>query len=140
MTQEDMSIWGSYNIRYNNYGPAECTPAATGVIMSSQTKRVGNVGRGQGLVTRMVHQDGQQLAPIEGELWLESPLVGAGYLNDLDRTAAAFVNDPPWLLRGADSHSGRRDRLYRTGDLVKYDMERSLIFNGRNDSQAKIRG
>ncbi|KAI3531127.1 non-ribosomal peptide synthetase [Colletotrichum filicis] len=34
---------------------------------------------------------------ITGELWLEGPIVGAGYLNEEEKTAAAFVHDPSWL-------------------------------------------
>jgi aryl carrier-like protein len=74
-----------------------------------------------------------------GELWLEGPLVGNGYLGDEEKTAAAFVTDPAWLLRGADGHPGRRGRLYRTGDLVHYCANGSLVFVGRKDmSQVKI--
>ena len=142
MTQEDINIWGSHVDLYNNYGPAECTPAATSIMIYPQTKYEGAIGRGWGLVTWVVDPDGQQLAPIggAGELWLEGPLVGLGYLNDKDKTSAAFVKNLPWLLHGAETSPGREGRLYRTGDQVKYDETGSLIFIGRNDSQIKIRG
>jgi hypothetical protein len=32
--------------------------------------------------------------------FVEGPIVGQGYLNDPEKTAAAFINDPPWLLAG----------------------------------------
>ena len=71
-----------------------------------------------------------------GELWLEGPLVGRGYLKDPVKTAGAFVEDPLWLL----SRAGRRGRLYRTGDMVRYNEEGSLVYLGRKDAQVKIRG
>jgi acyl-CoA synthetase (AMP-forming)/AMP-acid ligase II/aryl carrier-like protein len=86
--------------------------------------------------------DGRKLAPVGciGELWIEGPLVGQGYIGDPDKTAAAFVEDPEWLLRGGPGYVGRSGRLYRTGDLVRYRSDGSLEFIGRKDSQVKIRG
>lgn len=64
-----------------------------------------------------------------GELGLEGPIVGAGYLNDAEKTANAFIEDPKWLLyRVPGGVSGRRGRLYRTGDLVYYKSDGSLGF------------
>jgi non-ribosomal peptide synthetase component F len=75
-----------------------------------------------------------------GELWLEGPIVGAGYLNN-PKTASAFVEDPIWLLNGIPGRvPGRRERLYRTGDLVYYNPDGSLGFVRRNDTQVKING
>ncbi len=71
---------------------------------------------------------------------LEGPLIGMGYLNDPEKTAAAFIEDPPWLLRGGPGVPGRRGRLYRTGDLVRYNDDGTLHFIGRKDDQVKIRG
>lgn len=75
-----------------------------------------------------------------GELWLEGPLVGRGYLQGAQRTAAAFVENPPWLLAGGPGQCGRRGRLYKTGDLVRYNSDGTLEFVGRKDSQVKLRG
>ncbi len=75
-----------------------------------------------------------------GELLLEGPLVGPGYLDDPERTAASFVHDPIWLLRGSPAQPGRHGRLYMTGDLVRYNEDGSLSFIGRKDTQVKIRG
>lgn len=74
---------------------------------------------------------------------MEGPLVGEGYLNDLEKTAASFVEDPAWLIRGVPGRpdqTGRRGRLYRTGDLVKYKEDGSLVILGQKDTQVKIGG
>ncbi|KAJ5414300.1 non-ribosomal peptide synthetase [Penicillium cosmopolitanum] len=77
-----------------------------------------------------------------GEIWLEGPLVGAGYIGDEEKTAAAFIEDPDWLLEGGGQACipGRRGRLYRTGDMARYSSDGHLFFMGRKDTQVKIRG
>ena len=127
------------------YGPAECTVLATCLHMQNTFD---NNKIGFGLATNLwvlnTTAIGGQLASIgeEGELYLEGPLVGLGYLNDPERTAAAFIEDPSWLLRGEGegSHLGRHGRLYKTGDLARYNADGSLTFIGRTDTQVKIRG
>ena len=64
-------------------------------------------------------------------------MLARGYLNDPERTNAAFIEDPVWLRR-IDPAQPRR--LYKTGDLVKFNEDGSLIFVGRKDSQIKFRG
>ena len=75
-----------------------------------------------------------------GELLLEGPLIFQGYLNDPGKTAAAFFEDPAWLLQEAPGRLGRYGRLYKTSDLVRYNKDGSLTFIGRKDAQVKIRG
>ncbi|KFX97278.1 hypothetical protein V490_02860 [Pseudogymnoascus sp. VKM F-3557] len=126
----------------NAYGPAECTPSATMLDLSAAS-HIG-IGRGIGVCTWVVEPDNSEvLAPIGavGELWIEGPTVGDGYLDDPLKTAASFIQDPTWLLRGVPGgRPGRRGRLYRTGDLVRYKEDGSLLFIGRKDTQVKIRG
>ncbi|KAK5999215.1 Nonribosomal peptide synthase atnA [Cladobotryum mycophilum] len=120
----------------NAYGPAECTPTA---LLATLDPASVCIGRGAGACTWVVEADGPALlAPIGavGELWLEGPIVGEGYLNDPEKTAAAFIEDPAWLLRA----TGRRGRVYRTGDLVRYNKDGTLVFVGRKDTQVKLRG
>ncbi|KAK6064394.1 peptide synthetase (AMP-binding enzyme) [Seiridium cupressi] len=75
-----------------------------------------------------------------GELVVQGPGLMRGYLNDQEKTAAAFIVDPPWLLRGAPGHPGRRGRVYRTGDLVRRNADGSLTYVGRKDTQVELRG
>lgn len=90
----------------------------------------------------MVDPSSQKLVPLGviGELWLEGPAVGLGYLNDDTKTSQSFVVDPPWLVNGTASIPGRRGRCYKTGDLVRLHEDGTLEHMGRKDSQVKIHG
>lgn len=144
----DVSLWAGVAAVRNSYGTAECTVANTisTILRSSpDQKSFGDpvIGRGCGAVTWVVRMDGAALAAVGaiGELWLEGPLVGLGYLANPKQTEEAFRQDPPWLLHGGGPGApGRRGRLYRTGDLVRYQPNGSLQFIGRKDDQVKIRG
>ncbi|KAH8662495.1 hypothetical protein BX600DRAFT_382509 [Xylariales sp. PMI_506] len=139
--------WGSVHGIRNAYGPSECTPTSTiNAKASSPEEMAAHIGQGAGLVTWVVNPDNHnELLPpgCIGELLLEGPLVGLGYLGDEDKTRAAFIKDPPWLNQGIDGcQPGRSGRLYKTGDLVRYndDKDGTLTFVGRKDEQVKIRG
>lgn len=127
----------------NTYGPSECTPTSTIATIDRNVEFKGSIGTGFGVNTWVVSPtDHNTLVPIQtiGELVIEGPLVGAGYIGDPEKTAAAFINDPAWLLRGGPSHPGRSGRVYKTGDLVRYDENGKIIFIGREDTQIKVNG
>ncbi|OKI09487.1 non-ribosomal peptide synthetase [Streptomyces sp. CB02923] len=65
-----------------------------------------------------------------GEIVVSGVCVGRGYINDPERTAAAFGTDP--------HRPG--ERLYRSGDIGRWLPHGSLEFLGRRDTQTKIRG
>ncbi|KAK2037070.1 acetyl-CoA synthetase-like protein, partial [Colletotrichum somersetense] len=138
----DAAIWNKTANAFNIYGPAECTVLSTAERLDVNTPGSPSIGRGCGTVVWVIQPDGKGLVSIgeTGELWIEGPLVGRGYLGDPDKTAAAFIEDPAWLVRGGPGSSGRHGRLYRTGDLARYDANGKLHFVGRKDDQVKIRG
>ena len=74
----------------------------------------------------------EYLAPVPlgapGEIVFSGVCVGRGYINDPERTRAAFLTDP----------DGRR--RYRSGDHGRWRPDGKLEFLGRRDSQLKIRG
>ncbi|KAF7198373.1 Nonribosomal peptide synthetase dtxS1 [Pseudocercospora fuligena] len=149
LTLSDAQRWSQYVNVINTYGPAECSVTSTIAVIERAATSQPSIGRGIGLNTWVVEaEDYQRLVPLGrvGELLLEGPLVGQGYLNDTAKTAAAFIEDPVWLLKGwrsvdgRESTPGRKGRLYRTGDLVRYSLDGTLHFIGRKDDQVKIRG
>ena len=134
--------WGSVRI-ISFYGPCECTPTSTINCDAKVPEDTIHLGRGAGLVTWVVDPENHDsLVPLGavGELLLEGPLVGLGYLHHPERTAASFIEDPVWLLAGGAGRPGRNGRLYKTGDLVRYREDGSLVFVSRKDTQVKIRG
>ncbi|KAF4996410.1 hypothetical protein FDECE_12446 [Fusarium decemcellulare] len=140
----DIAIWGQHTRIVVGYGPAECTIGCT-VNPSAAGKPYVSIGSGTGAVIWLVNPDDHdKLVPVGavGELLVEGPIVGQGYLGDPDKTAAAFIHDPKFLLEGGPGVPGRRGRLYKTGDLVRYDPdgEVGFVFVGRKDTQIKLRG
>ncbi|KAI0403809.1 peptide synthetase [Xylaria palmicola] len=141
----DSAIWSKTTKVVNAYGPSECTVGCTvnSDVGAESHKPHITIGRGVGATTWIVDPtDHEQLVPIGtvGELLIEGPIVGPGYLNEPEKTAAVFISDPKWLLAGSPIHPGRKGRLYKTGDLVKYDDDGTIIFSGRADQQVKLRG
>ncbi|UJO16346.1 Peramine synthetase ppzA [Fulvia fulva] len=125
------------------YGPCECTPTSTINYDARTPKDATHLGSGVGLLTWLAHpQDHHVLVPIGdvGEILLEGPLVGLGYLLNSERTAESFVEDPVWLSGIVPGRRGRRGRLHKTGDLARYQEDGSLVFVGRKDTQSKVRG
>jgi acyl-coenzyme A synthetase/AMP-(fatty) acid ligase len=76
----------------------------------------------------------EDLVPVPlgapGEIVFSGVCVGRGYVNDPERTAAAFTEDP---YRPGE-------RLYRSGDVGRWRADGKLEFLGRRDTQVKIRG
>ncbi|WP_256914744.1 non-ribosomal peptide synthetase [Streptomyces hilarionis] len=65
-----------------------------------------------------------------GEIVFAGVCVGRGYINDPERTAAAY---------GLDPHRPG-ERLYRSGDFGRWRPDGKLEFLGRRDAQVKLRG
>ena len=141
---EDAKRWWGRAAISNIYGPTECTPMSTINRFPVNPEDATGIGRGAGMVTWIVDPENHDslLPPGSvGELLLEGPLIGRGYLGDPDRNARVLIEDPAWLVRGAPGRSaGRHGRLYKTGDLVRYREDGSIAFVGRKDAQVKIRG
>ncbi|KAH8168870.1 AMP-binding enzyme domain-containing protein [Sarocladium implicatum] len=139
----DAANWGQQTTLVIAYGPSECT---VGCTINNTVQRSTGIGRGVGGVTWIVDPDDHnQLTPLGGvgELIVEGPVVGIGYLDEPEKTSQVFIEDPTWLLAGHGSVAGRHGRLYKTGDLVKYEdgtVDGSIEFVGRKDQQVKLRG
>ncbi|RYN46813.1 Nonribosomal peptide synthetase dtxS1 [Alternaria tenuissima] len=138
MSQQDLATWADKVNLGNGYGPTECAALATSNIMLPHTKpnNLGKAVTSRGwVVSRNNHH---ALAPVGaiGELLLEGGAVGAGYLNNPEKTAEVFVNHVNWST-GLVSEPVR---TYKTGDLVKYNEDGTMLYLGRKDLQTKVRG
>jgi amino acid adenylation domain-containing protein len=141
----DVNFWGQDTRIVIGYGPCECTIGCTINSDTATGRDYISIGTGNGACMWIVNPDDhEQLMPAGavGELLVEGPIVGQGYLNDPEKTVTVFINDPTWLAKGHGKYVGRQGRLYKTGDLGKYDPDGSggIIFAGRKDTQVKLRG
>ncbi|WQF86832.1 Putative AMP-dependent synthetase/ligase domain-containing protein [Colletotrichum destructivum] len=89
--------------------------------------------------------DCNRLVPVGavGELLVEGPILARGYLDEADKTAAAFIENPVWADKHFAHHApggvGSR-RFYMTGDLVRLVPDGNIVFVGRKGNQVKLRG
>ncbi|CAG8936698.1 unnamed protein product [Penicillium salamii] len=142
MRKSDRTIYSALGMRVMNaYGPTECSVNATIHHRVRSRHSVQNIGKPTGVVAWTMDPDDME-KPMRwgevGELLLEGPIVGRGYLNNGDATRKAFIDPPTWLRRlrkGQYQH-----RVYRTGDLASQDQTGTIHIVGRNDGQFKIRG
>ncbi len=118
---------------YNGYGPTECTIFST---IYSVTKREDNIPIGKplsDLKCYVVDQFMHLLPPgALGELIIAGPHVGNGYLNNPEKTAEVFIENP--------FDDGEYKKAYRTGDVVRFRTDGEIEFIGRRDGQVKIHG
>jgi amino acid adenylation domain-containing protein len=145
ITASDAADWGQKTHIVIAYGPSECTVGCTINNDIPSGRSYTSIGKGVGGTTWVVDPSNQdRLVPIGavGELLVEGPVVGDGYLNNPEKTAEVFIEEPAWLIAGGGDYPGRKGRLYKTGDLVRYDPDASgsIVFIGRADSQVKLRG
>ncbi|KAL4931018.1 nonribosomal peptide synthetase fmqA [Aspergillus undulatus] len=137
MSQVDVQKWAGKVRLVNGYGPSECSVCCilADVDADSDPSIIGHV---HGAVAWIVDKDDHNhLVPpgAPGELLLEGHTLARGYLGEPQKTAAAFIDSPPWLRELRPS-----SRLYKTGDLVQYAADGTVRYIGRKDTQVKIRG
>ena len=140
LQEDNLHTWAPVVHLINAYGPAECSvDCVVNDQVASHPESIGRASAAVIWITDFAKPD--RLLPIGavGELLVEGPVVGRGYLQEDELTRQAFIPQPAWLqrLRGADAASSR---LYRTGDLVQYLPSGALKYIGRHDGQSKING
>ena len=138
-----MARWTEHVPVFNLYGPCECTALCTAMKYEKGSRKDKIlIGRGVGCSAWVVNSEMDELVPIGtvGELIIQGPNVGCGYLNNSANMADAFICNPTWLSSGHDGRENEQSRAYVTGDLVRYDDNGYLDFLGRKDTQRKIRG
>ncbi|PLB38912.1 acetyl-CoA synthetase-like protein [Aspergillus candidus] len=140
LARSDISKWSPHKRLMNIYGPAECCVLATVQPNVTTASDPANIGWPTGGACWIVDPaDPDHLLPVGavGELLIEGPILGRGYLGQPARTAQSFVACPSWIK---EFRPAPPSRLYRTGDLVRYGLDGSLHFVGRADTQVKLRG
>ncbi|KAJ2980585.1 hypothetical protein NQ176_g2549 [Zarea fungicola] len=136
--QSDYDRWDSLPKLINAYGPTECAVTSVIGLYEGEATPVGSIGTSVGCNTWVADQfDHNRLVPLGaiGELLLEGNILARGYLNNMEKTSSAFIEDPNWMVQGS-----RHGRLYKTGDLVRQNEDGTISYIGRKDTQVKIRG
>lgn len=136
LTKALIETWRPYVRVSGQYGPSEASINSAYRDFTNGGEAT-NIGRAVGSVSWVVDPDNRdRLMPIgcKGELLIEGPILSRGYLNDPEKTAAVFIQDPEWARTSGPT--GRR--FYCTGDLVQYTSEGEMIYMGRKDSQVKV--
>ncbi|MER7753332.1 amino acid adenylation domain-containing protein [Kitasatospora sp. NPDC097643] len=118
----------------NAYGPTECSDDVTHFFMT-EGQDVSRVPIGRPIINTSLHVVGSDGRPRPigsyGEICVTGAGVGLGYINDPERTAAAFA---------PNTLDDRSELLYRTGDIGRWLPNGLLDCAGRRDGQVKIRG
>ena len=124
---------------YNEYGPTEATVWCSAYRVPA-TLPTGPISIGSPIPNAQIHLLNSFAQPVPlgavGEVYVGGEGVSYGYLNQPERTVAAFVETPI----GSENSSENNRRLYKTGDLGRYRTDGSLEWLGRCDRQIKIRG
>ncbi|KAF1943906.1 acetyl-CoA synthetase-like protein [Clathrospora elynae] len=138
LTKTLVELWGPHVCVMGLYGPSEASINSTFKDFTNGGEAT-NIGKAIGCTSWVVDPENRnRLMPIgcKGELLLEGPILSRGYLNDVEKTQAAFIMDPEWVRKiGPTSR-----RFYCTGDLVHYTSNGEMMYLGRKDSQVKLNG
>ena len=129
----------------NFYGATE-TPQVSGFYIvperpESRSLEKLPVGTGiEGTQLLILNKARQQVGIGEiGEIWVRSPYLAKGYLNNAIETQKKFVENP-FLHNVPNADRSTTDRCYRTGDLSRYALTGEVNYIGRQDRQVNIRG
>ena len=139
---ENVAAWADKLHLIDIYGPAETSVYSTGLSPVTLTTAPGNIGFGIGArmwVTDAGNPDRLCHVGEVGELLIQGPIVARGYLNDIQKTSAAFIPPPRWMVE-AGMQISPVEKLYRSGDLCRYNSDGTLNIVGRKDMQIKLHG
>ncbi|KAF7585258.1 hypothetical protein BBP40_011545, partial [Aspergillus hancockii] len=141
-TEDNLKTWaGRVDKLLNAYGPSEASVWCSASEFTHPKNSFSNIGFPVGSRLWVAEpEDVNKLTPLGcvGELLIEGPILSQGYLNSPQASAAAFIDHPDWMqnVQPADGFT----RVYRTGDMVKFNVDGSLEYLGRKDTQIKMYG
>ncbi|KTD53720.1 non-ribosomal peptide synthetase [Legionella santicrucis] len=119
---------------FNEYGPTETTVGCMIHQFDKYQDIDGSVPIGIPAANTRIYCLDEHRKPVkigqEGEIFIAGSNVGLGYLNKPEATVDSFINDP--YVAG--------QRMYQSGDLAKHREDGLLVYLGRKDQQAKVRG
>ncbi len=139
MPNKQLNVWRRAmpgRVFANLYGPTEVTVDCTCYMVDREFADSDPLPIGYerpNMRVLVLREDGGEAAPGEtGELCVLGSQLALGYWNNPEETARAFVDNP--------LNAAYPERMYRTGDLASRDADGLLWFQGRRDSQIKLRG
>ncbi|WEV54293.1 D-alanine--poly(phosphoribitol) ligase subunit DltA [Leuconostocaceae bacterium ESL0723] len=117
---------------FNTYGPTEATVAVSSLaitpeVLEKYDKMPIGYAKDDTQITIQDENGAEQPVGEAGEIIIAGPSVSKGYLNNPEKTAAAF-SDVDGL------------QAYHTGDLASLDEDGLLHYQGRTDFQIKLHG
>lgn len=121
---------------YNMYGPTEASIDSTTLRLEGAPETwplLPNIGKAIDNTENFILDENLNPVPDGevGELCISGINLAFGYLNRPELTAEKFVN---W------EHNGKITRIYRSGDLCRFLPDGNTEYQGRKDTQVKIRG
>ncbi|GAW24681.1 hypothetical protein ANO14919_142720 [Xylariales sp. No.14919] len=121
----------------NSYGPAECSIWCATRPDVTDPQDIGFMIGAVGWIVDPANDE--KLLPLGaiGELILEGPIVGRGYLRHPELTEESFIKPPTWIRYFRRPISAR---FFKSGDLLRYQSDGSFLILGRKDTQVKLRG
>ena len=119
------------------FGPSECTVCCCFLDANSQGHYDGFIG--DPLSCKMWIVDSENHDRVltigaTGEILIEGPIVGAGYLGNKDKTKESFIETPAWFGKILDRQPSR---FYKTGDLGRQTEDGHFEMVGRKDTQVR---
>lgn len=138
INQASADRWGRVQQLYGLYGPAEASGWCAWNPSLRDSKTSTNIGDPLSSVFWVVDPaSADRLVPdgCVGELMLQGPLLGRGYIAADEQSLNNWIEDAKLLPRGIPPV-----RAYLTGDLVRRNADGTIEYVGRKDSQVKING
>lgn len=138
-TRAIIDTWFSHVRLLNIWGPAETCVMSSIHEYSSMKESPNTIGRPVGCDCWVVDPDDHaRLAPVgtTGEVIIQGPTLLREYLADPAKTKQSTCQAPVWAPR----HSKDWSRCFKSGDLARYNLDGTLEFISRKDTQVKLRG
>ncbi|EAK3283025.1 amino acid adenylation domain-containing protein [Campylobacter upsaliensis] len=140
MPNKQLNYWRTHlphTLFANLYGPTEITDVCCFYKVNREFKDdellpIGKACKNTELLVFDENKNFINEAGKKGELFVRGTSLSLGYYNDIEKTKAAFIQNP--------LHHNYLDLLYKTGDIVAYNEFGELLCYGRLDNQIKFKG